>query len=64
MIGPGFAEVAAKYADREDVKTYLSGKIRSGGSGTWGPIPMPPQPQLSDEDLKSVVDWLSSGAHH
>ncbi|MDD3764603.1 MAG: c-type cytochrome [Nevskiales bacterium] len=64
VIGPGFAEVAAKYAEREDVKTYLSGKIRSGGSGTWGPIPMPPQPQLSDADLKSVVDWLSSGAHH
>ena len=46
----------------ERAADYLAGKIRSGGSGVWGAIPMPPQPQLDDEQVKTLVRWLLDGA--
>ena len=58
IVGPAFADVAKKHAGKAD---YLAGKIKSGGSGVWGPIPMPPQP-LSDADAKTIAAWLASGA--
>ena len=60
LVGPGFKEVAAKYAGRADAEAYLAGKIRSGGQGAWGAIPMPPQ-SLPDADLKAIAAWLASG---
>ena len=62
ILGPSFAEVAAKYKGRDDAKTYLSGKIRAGGMGVWGQVPMPPQPQLSASDLDTIAAWLAAGA--
>lgn len=62
VVGPAFAEVAAKYKDQKDAKQHLSGRIRSGGSGIWGPVPMPPQPTLTDDELATVVGWLVAGA--
>lgn len=61
IVGPGFKEVAAKYAKRADAKSYLAGKIRAGGQGVWGPIPMPAQ-TLPDADLQAIAAWLASGA--
>ena len=58
IVGPAFADVAKKYAGKAD---YLAGKIKSGGSGLWGPIPMPPQ-TLSDADARTIAAWLASGA--
>lgn len=58
LVGPPFAEVARKYPGRAD---YLAGKIRSGGSGIWGAIPMPAQ-TLSDSDLNKIAQWLATGA--
>lgn len=62
VVGPGFNEVAAKYQDQKDAKATLTRNIRSGGSGRWGQIPMPPQPGITDPELASVVDWLIGGA--
>ena len=62
IIGPGFSEVAAKYKTRADAKTYLAAKIAKGGSGVWGAIPMPPQPQLSKSDVEAIATWLAAGA--
>lgn len=62
IVGPGFKEVGAKYSPRSDAKAYLAEKIAQGGSGVWGSIPMPPQPQLSKTDLDAIADWLSAGA--
>jgi cytochrome c len=62
ILGPSFAEVAAKYKDQKDARAHLSGRIRSGGSGIWGAVPMPPQPTITDDELASIVDWLVSGA--
>ena len=61
LVGPGFKQVAAKYASRGDAAAYLAARIKSGGQGVWGPIPMPAQP-LSDADLKTLGGWLASGA--
>ena len=62
IVGPGFKEVAKKYADRADAASYLVGKIRSGGSGLWGAIPMPAQ-SLPDADVQTIAKWLAAGAN-
>jgi cytochrome c len=58
LVGPAFVDVARKHAGKAD---YLAGKIRSGGSGTWGNIPMPPQ-SIAAEDAAKIATWLASGA--
>ena len=58
VLGPSFQDIAKKHAGKTD---YLAGKIRSGGSGVWGPIPMPAQ-SLSDSDAKTIAAWLAGGA--
>lgn len=62
VVGPGFNEVAAKYKGQKDAKAHLTARIKSGGSGIWGAIPMPPQPAITEAELNSVVDWLLAGA--
>jgi len=61
LVGPGFKQIAAKYAGRGDAQDHLAGKIKAGGQGVWGPIPMPAQP-LPDADLKTLATWLATGA--
>ena len=58
LVGPSFADIARRHAGKAE---YLAGKIRSGGSGVWGPIPMPPQ-TLPEADLRQLANWLSAGA--
>jgi S-disulfanyl-L-cysteine oxidoreductase SoxD len=58
LVGPSWAEIARKHAGKGD---YLAEKIRSGGSGVWGSIPMPPQSMPADE-LGKVAQWLAAGA--
>ncbi|MBV8501485.1 MAG: c-type cytochrome [Paucibacter sp.] len=59
LVGPAFKDVAVKYAGQAD---YLAGKIRKGGNGVWGSIPMPEQPALPDAELKAIAAWLAAGA--
>jgi S-disulfanyl-L-cysteine oxidoreductase SoxD len=59
IVGPGFNEVAKKHAGKAD---YLTGKIKSGGSGVWGPVPMPPQ-SLPEADAKAIAAWIAKGAN-
>jgi cytochrome c len=61
IVGPGFREIAAKHSTRADAEAYLTGKIRAGGQGVWGQIPMPPQ-TLPDADARIIAQWLSGGA--
>ncbi len=61
LVGPGFAEIAKKYAGQADAAGYLAGKIRAGGSGVWGAIPMPPQ-SLTEAEAKSIAQWLADSA--
>ena len=62
IIGPGFNEIAAKHKNKSDIENYLVGKIKNGGSGVWGAMPMPPQAQLKDADAKAIAQWLAAGA--
>jgi len=59
LVGPSFKEIAAKYKG-QDVSAKLLEKVRKGGSGTFGPIPMPPNPaeKISDADLKAAIDYI------
>lgn len=59
VVGPSWADVANRHAGKGD---YLAGKIRSGGSGVWGAVPMPPQPGLSEADARRIAGWLADGA--
>ena len=61
IVGPTFRDVAAKHGARADAEAYLSGKIKSGGQGVWGAIPMPAQ-TLSDGEAKLIAQWLAAGA--
>ena len=61
IVGPSWRDVVAKHASRADALPYLSGKIKSGGAGVWGQVPMPPQ-TLPDEDARLIGQWLIDGA--
>jgi cytochrome c len=62
IVGPGFNEVAAKHQGRTDLESYLAGKIKNGGVGVYGSVPMPAQAQVSDADAKSIAKWIAAGA--
>ena len=58
VVGPSFREVAAKFASDRDARDHLAKKIREGGSGNWGNVPMPPHPAISEDDLGRIVGWI------
>jgi len=58
LVGPSFRDVAKKHADKLD---YLATKIKSGGVGVWGQVPMPPQ-TISDSEAQTVARWIAGGA--
>ena len=60
VVGPAYKEVAAKYKDDPAALDTLVAKVKAGGKGNWGEIPMPPNPAVSDEDLKTLVTWVLS----
>ena len=61
LVGPSITDVAAKYQGQGNALDKLMNKVKNGGSGVWGAIPMPPQAQLSEEDRKALVVWMLSG---
>lgn len=62
IVGPSYQEVAKKYAGQKDAVAMLSESIRKGGSGKWGPVPMPAQPNLTDAEVRSLATWVLAGA--
>ena len=58
LVGPAYVDVAAKYKGDKDAVAKLSKKVKEGGSGVWGPIPMPPNTTTSDADIKALVTWI------
>ena len=61
IVGPSYKEIAAKYANDRDAVNKLAASIRAGGAGRWGPVPMPAQPNLSEEDAKKLAAWVLAG---
>ena len=60
LVGPAFKEVAKKYAADKGAAETLATKIQKGGSGAWGAVPMPANPQVTDADAKKLADWVLS----
>ena len=58
LVGPSFKDVAAKYAGQKDAVDKLVQKVIKGGSGAWGPVPMPANPQVSQAEAKQLVQWI------
>lgn len=58
IIGPAYVDVAAKYKGDAGAAAKLAAKVKAGGVGVWGQIPMPPNSQVSDADIKDLVAWI------
>lgn len=58
LVGPAYKDVAAKYAGQKDAEAKLVSKILKGGSGAWGAVPMPANPQVSEAEAKTLTKWI------
>ena len=59
-VGPSYADVAKKYAGQKDAEAKLADKVKKGGQGVWGQVPMPPNAAVPDADIKTLVKWVLS----
>ena len=62
LVGPSYKDIATKYAGQADAVDKLAGKVVKGGSGVWGPVPMPANAQINDADAKKLVAWILAGS--
>jgi cytochrome c len=62
LVGPSFQQIAAKYRGDSQAPARLDAKVRDGGSGVWGVIPMPSHPSMNGADIQKVVAWILAGA--
>ena len=60
IVGPSFKEVAAKYKGDAKAEAMLVEKVKKGGVGVWGQVPMPPNAGVKDADVKTLVKWVLS----
>ena len=60
LVGPAYKDVAKKYANDKDAPNRLAKKVREGGVGVWGQIPMPANPQVNDAESLTLVKWVLS----
>jgi cytochrome c len=59
-VGPAYADVAKKYAGQKDAEAKLAEKVKKGGTGVWGQIPMPPNAAVPDAEVRALVKWILS----
>ncbi|WP_459616949.1 c-type cytochrome [Bordetella sp. 2513F-2] len=59
-VGPPLRSIAERYAGQAEALDYLAGKIRGGGRGAWGAVPMPAQPQVSEDEARQLAQWVLS----
>ncbi|SAK41881.1 cytochrome c class I [Caballeronia hypogeia] len=62
LVGPSFQQVAEKYKGQPQASAQLEKKVKNGGAGVWGSIPMPSHPKMNDADIRTVVAWVLAGA--
>ena len=62
LVGPSYKDVAAKHKGQADAVNKVAARIKSGGSGVYGPVPMPAQPNLKPDELKLLAQWILAGA--
>lgn len=57
-VGPSYKDIAKKYKGQADAAAKLAEKVKKGGSGVWGPVPMPPNAAVPDADIQKLVGWV------
>lgn len=62
LVGPSYQDVAAKYKGDKSAVAKLSAKVKAGGVGTWGNVPMPANGAVPDKDVETIVKWVLAGA--
>jgi cytochrome c len=62
LVGPSYQDVAKKYAGKADAQKMLAEKVKKGGKGAWGEVPMPPNAAVKDADIDTLVKWILAGA--
>ncbi len=62
IVGPGYNEIVARYQGQPDAEARLVAKVKAGGQGTWGSVPMPPNAHVKDEDVVTLVKWILNGS--
>ncbi|MEX1165475.1 MAG: c-type cytochrome [Hydrogenophaga sp.] len=62
LVGPSYKDVAAKHKGQAGAVEKVAARIKSGGAGIYGPVPMPAQPALKDDELKLLAAWVLAGA--
>jgi cytochrome c len=60
LVGPSYKDVAAKYRNDKNAEANLVKKVKAGGKGVWGDVPMPPNAHVKDADIKTIVQWILS----
>ncbi|MES2353290.1 MAG: c-type cytochrome [Pseudomonadota bacterium] len=60
VVGPAYKDIAAKYKGDKTAEAKLITKVKKGGAGVWGEVPMPPNTTVKDEDVKTLVKWILS----
>jgi cytochrome c len=60
LVGPSYKDVAAKYKNDKSAPAKLAKKVREGGVGAWGQVPMPANPQVSEQEAQTLVKWVLS----
>ncbi len=60
LVGPSYKDVAAKYRSDKGAEAKLFAKVKNGGAGVWGPVPMPPNAAVPDADIRALVKWILS----
>jgi cytochrome c len=58
VVGPAYKDVAAKYKGDAGAAAKLAEKVKKGGSGVWGQVPMPPNPAVKDDDMKTMITYI------
>ncbi|MEW5782971.1 MAG: c-type cytochrome [Pseudomonadota bacterium] len=62
LVGPAYQDIAKKYAGDKDAVKKLTEKVKKGGKGVWGEVPMPPNAAVKDADIETLVKWILAGA--
>ena len=60
LVGPGYKEIATKYRNDKTASAKLAQKVKEGGKGVWGDVPMSPNGHVKDADIKTLVEWILS----
>jgi cytochrome c len=62
VVGPAFREIGARYGKEPDAEGRLAARVKAGGAGNWGSVPMPAQAHVPDADVKAILRWILAGS--